>query len=518
MGARPAPSHPSSKILMKSPLQPCHEIPASEVDLDQLVHLSGASPKSISSPWQSIPLLQAIEGRKGYLTSLNMAAVTLYGLLCQDQQVQAYIEAGRDVVLRDRAKGKLPAFPDKPKPQAVLALQHILHSCAHIASSPLVQTDAGPERRNYVAVPMDRNEFVQGQAYGHLTYETFKAMVLALSVATPPGSNHSWLEYIPPKMAKIDPRRTRIGPNQSFRTWMLKAGLIFPKHPYGPKTSWPRAKTSLLWLRVKPASEEVQDGEIRVPLFRPLQGDELILPAINAQLTKMQIACPFPDYAFYDRHYDYTAGKSKLRLSGNKQLYRSFSYQDGRGGRLYGSWVQGVPGSLRRYLTINGRPTVELDYANMQLVLLYAMHGLPVPDGDLYDLPGQTRSIMKLVLTVSVGAKTKADALNAIRRKLQDDNTASRHVGNAERYYRAFWNHHSAVYPHHVKSNQVWADLQYADSQIALRVLRYMLEQGVSAIPIHDSFIVQDKDAVQLEHAMIKAFQDYWPGNAIGIK
>lgn len=253
-------------------------------------------------------------------------------------------------------------------------------------------------------------------------------------------------------------------------------------------------------------------------MLRPLQGEEMILPAINEKLSALKIACPLPDYRAYERLYDFKEGRPKSRLSGSKQLYRAFSGEDGRGGRLYGPWVQGVPSELRRYLTINGRPTVELDYGSMQLVLLYAIHGLSVPTGDLYEIPGQLRDIMKMVLTVSVGAKTKSSALDALRNKLQDDNTISHRAGDAERYYSTFWHHHRAVYPHGGKSNQVWAELQYADSQIALRVLRYLLEQGIPAIPIHDSFIVQEQHELQLQQAMRQAFQDFWPGTPIQIK
>lgn len=492
------------------------EFPANEAELDDLARRGGASPGFNSRAWESIRMLERIEGRKGYLKALNDAAMTLYDLVCQDQQVQDHIEAGKTVVLGGKEKGKLPIWPRKAAPQALLAIQHILHNCAFIASSPLVRTKTGWERRNYIAVPMDRNEFVRGQAYGHLNYEAFKGMVYSLAIASPPASNQTWLEYIHPKKAKVGGKRTRIGPSWDFRTWMLRAGLIFPYHPHGQKSRWPKAKTSLLWLRVKPSPEDDHEDDVKEPLLRSLQGDERILPLINAQLAKLKIACPLPNYRAYEKHYDFTEGRSNLRLSGSKQLYRAFSGEDGRGGRLYGPWVQGVPSDLRQYLTINGTPTVELDYANMQLVLLYAMHGKTVPEGDLYQIEGQDRDWMKIVLTASVGVATRDEALGALRRKLVEANLARE--GRAEALYDVFWHYHRGVYPHGEGAEALWGRLQYADSQIALRVLRYMLEQGIPAIPIHDSFIVQAQHLEKLHAAMKAAWRDFWPHTRIMVK
>lgn len=77
---------------------------------------------------------------------------------------------------------------------------------------------------------------------------------------------------------------------------------------------------------------------------------------------------------------------------------------------------------------------------------------------------------------------------------------------------------HSAVYPHGEGAEALWGKLQYADSQIALRVLRHLLEQGIVAIPIHDSFIVQKQHGEKLKAAMMAAWQDFWPHTRIKIK
>ena len=46
---------------------------------------------------------------------------------------------------------------------------------------------------------------------------------------------------------------------------------------------------------------------------------------------------------------------------------------------------------------------------------------------------------------------------------------------------------------------------------VALRVLKIMHEQNITCIPIHDSFIVQEKYSVQIKNAMRSAFQSVFP-------
>lgn len=161
--------------------------------------------------------------------------------------------------------------------------------------------------------------------------------------------------------------------------------------------------------------------------------------------------------------------------------------------------MQNVKSALRQYMTIGGQPTTET-----------------VPDGDLYEIKGQNRDWMKAVLSASLGVATRDEALGALRRNLVEANLAR--AGRAEAMYDTFWDQHSRVYPHGEGAEALWGKLQYADSQIALRVLHYMLEQDVPAIPIHDSFIVQEQHWEKLHKAMRTAWRDFWPRTGIKIK
>ncbi len=391
----------------------------------------------------------------------------------------------------------------------------LLHSLSYIVSHPRIVRDGKTHDHHYVAIPLNKNDFRPRQKYQNLAYGPFRKAVSSLRHFAPEGGQ-AWIEYVPGfyDQQTKQGRRTRIAPSKDFCNWMLQQGLIFPRRSIDKKKSHLAEKYGVLQVSVPDPADP--DKKIKSWLNRPLQGDELVLPVLNKQLAKLEIACPLPDYDTYKAHYDFKHGYSKLFLSGKEHFRRIFTDEDGCAGRLYGRWVQNVPSSLRRNLTIDGLPTTELDYQNMQLVLHYAISGKATPSGDLYQIGGQSRDWMKEVLTSSLSVATRDEALGALRGKLDKANQSR--AGRAEALYDAFWSYHCTVYPHTEGAEGRWGKLQYADSQITLRVLRCLLEQGIPAIPIHDSFVVKEQHWEQLHSAMKVAWQDFWPRTRIKIK
>ena len=76
----------------------------------------------------------------------------------------------------------------------------------------------------------------------------------------------------------------------------------------------------------------------------------------------------------------------------------------------------------------------------------------------------------------------------------------------AQILFDQFWERHAAVKPLLFK-DQIWKQLQYLDSTIALRVLERLVRQNITCIPIHDSFIVQSRYKNDLKITMHEAFQ-----------
>ena len=195
------------------------------------------------------------------------------------------------------------------------------------------------------------------------------------------------------------------------------------------------------------------------------------------------------------------------------QLYRAFKVDLSSGGRYYRGWWQEVPSGLRKYITIDGEACSELDYSGQSLGLLYAFkdheRAWLKGDGDPYasnSEPGIDRDLMKKVFIVCVNAASRREAFGAIRKHIDKkvenlqskpelinsliNQTVRNHANIAEYFF-----------------SSAWAGLQYQDSEIAKYVLEHMQAHGYPALPIHDSFVVQDQHLPQLFSLMKEAYR-----------
>lgn len=478
------------------------------IDILTLAERAGANPPDFApfDPTASIPLATDLSGRRGYDRILTDAALSLYDLLRQDEGLRA--ATGQPVVVHGSRRGDVPDLLRLRRDHVLPALKTLLHSLAHIASVPTIRDGKHVRRQSCVAVPMDRGVFGKGQEYAHLSHTAFTGGVLALV-------QFGWLEMVPAHYdAETGKRsRTRVRPTTPFLDWMVQHGLVFAYHPTGVKKAKALADAELLQV-----SRRGQDGtKQKRPLARSLEGEERILPELNLALMKQRLACPLTSYSQYAAAYDFRSGKPRFSLEGQKNVYRVFSEEDGRAGRLYGHWVQRLPKEFRQQLTINRKPAAELDYGGMQMALLYARTGRPMPDTeDLYAVPGYRREDMKAVLVRSVGTASRQEALRALRKMLVDEGRHSQ--GREAELYDAFWGFHEGLSPHQHGNEAVWAELQALDSRLALRVLGRLLEQGVTAIPIHDSFLVEERYADLTAEVMKQEFSAMFPGAKVVVK
>lgn len=496
-------------------------------NLDQLAVAAGAIPDDFApfNPKFSIAMTANLSGGRGYDRTLTGAAIALYDRLRRDEGLRAAI--GQPVLVNGKRRCDVPDLARVKRDQALPALKTLLHSLASIASAPTIRHGKGIRRQACVAIPMDRGVFNKGQEFAHLNYAAFKGFVFALV-------QFGWLDMVPARYdAKTGTRnRTCVRPTAPFFDWMVQQGLVFQYHPRGVKKARALADADLLQVsRRKPADRKNQ-SQTRSPkatrrklevtkekqaLARPLEGEEKILPDLNAALMKQNLACPITSYRQYEALYDFAEGKPRFLLGGQKSVYRVFSEEDGRAGRLYGHWVQRLPKEFRKQLLINGKPTAELDYGGMQMALLYARTGRSMLDTeDLYAVPGYRREDMKAVLVRSVGTATRAEALGALRKMLVDE--GRNRPGRDVDLYDAFWGFHEGLSPHLDGNEAAWAELQTLDSRLALRVLGSLLEQGVAAIPIHDSFVVDARHAGLTAKVMNEEFARLFPDCHVIVK
>lgn len=192
-------------------------------------------------------------------------------------------------------------------------------------------------------------------------------------------------------------------------------------------------------------------------------------------------------------------------------VVRIFNGNMNRGGRLYGlgsSW-QNIPAAERPRISIDGEPVVELDYSTLHPSLLYAEVGA-VPPHDCYAIGDWPRPLVKKALLVLINASN----LHKVRVYLahccemadlgpadeQDAlHTASRVIDEIKAAHRPI-----AKFFH----DDTGARLMRVDSDLSSAILSKLLRQGIVALPVHDSFLVQVRHVDALENAMLESAAD----------
>ncbi len=184
-----------------------------------------------------------------------------------------------------------------------------------------------------------------------------------------------------------------------------------------------------------------------------------------------------------------------------------------RGGRFYGGWWESIPKKYRRYITINGQPTVEVDFQEFHPRMLYVLHQQAAPD-ELYDLGlrfldfpdydphkkpyKQQREIIKKFMNALINDEQG-------KHRLSD--ASAKFLGLSDKELREI------VYKKHpviklAEKTDTGLRLQFLDSEIAEKVILELMPQGIVALPVHVSFLVRLEFLPQLRAAMLKAFEE----------
>lgn len=215
-----------------------------------------------------------------------------------------------------------------------------------------------------------------------------------------------------------------------------------------------------------------------------------------------------------------------------KRIFAEGTFE--KGGRFYGGWWQGVPSEYRKHIEIDGKITVEMDYATMQPTIFYAQAGVERPI-DSYTLDGwpQEKSFRKLVkklFSQLVNSDPTSRNPNQWHRfapqgltQAHDEREPLSPHEKRIRERAAFRELYGADYNELIVSllefhepikdaffSKSWGRMQRIDSDIAESVMLKLLRQDVSItlLPIHDSFIVRRGAENILKEAMSEAFEE----------
>ena len=179
------------------------------------------------------------------------------------------------------------------------------------------------------------------------------------------------------------------------------------------------------------------------------------------------------------------------------RIFTNGSFEEG--GRFYRGWWQNVPSEYRKYITIDEAVTTEYDFSQLSPHMLYFAYNHKMGNEDAYDrvLDGQHRDVVKQAFNAMVQASTQ---LNHKPDKINLDGLEMDWRELRQRILEA----HKPI--QHLFFTGIGNKLQFKDSCIAESVMLQFADQNQVALPIHDSFIMRQGYAGDLEEAMRRAF------------
>lgn len=192
-----------------------------------------------------------------------------------------------------------------------------------------------------------------------------------------------------------------------------------------------------------------------------------------------------------------------------KDMHRVFnrgSKDFDKGGRFYGPYYQGMPSKFRNHIYIDGKKTVEWDYSGLHIRMLYHQLGLEFT-GDPYAIgDGSQRNEYKLVSLISINADKRGSHI-AVRDALQNAGfDAAQDLTLIRQMMDDFKARHAPI--QEFLFSGVGIDLQNADSRIMEKIMMKLCVEGHTALPIHDSAIVEEEHSARLQKIMFQVYEE----------
>lgn len=230
------------------------------------------------------------------------------------------------------------------------------------------------------------------------------------------------------------------------------------------------------------------------------------LALINNRIAETRITLDINDTQYEDLITKLSSERNKrptIDFTSN-QLHRVFNNSSfENGGRFYGGWWQHIPKEYRKYITINRKPTVELDYSGHHIRILYSMERLAPPD-DPYDITNFPREDQKQAILIMINADSEVSAIKAM---------SNQGIKKAKLLVNAIKLRNEPI--QHYFSSGIGISLMYQDSVLAEKVMLKMLDRGATVLPLHDSFIVRNSYESELEEIMSQEFESIFGSKAI---
>lgn len=181
------------------------------------------------------------------------------------------------------------------------------------------------------------------------------------------------------------------------------------------------------------------------------------------------------------------------------------------GGRLFAYGAdsfQQKNATFRKTITIDLKNTVELDIKSCQLTIAYGLAGKQLPPGDLYEIEGLPRDVVKGLVTAILGkgglptrwpVQLAKEYLKAVGRKIGKDHKLSEAINSVV-------GKHPLLLSLSDLGLNVYR-LQHVESQVIVRaMLKLLREAQVPSLPVHDCLIVKAQDENLARSVLVEAF------------
>ncbi len=198
-------------------------------------------------------------------------------------------------------------------------------------------------------------------------------------------------------------------------------------------------------------------------------------------------------------------------------VYRVFNNNDWQqGGRFYGAFWIGCPSIIRQYITINGNPTVELDYSGIHIQLLYALKGINYAElnkdseTDAYELVPKDpeRELNKLILLTAINATGTAKTASSVYKELSKDGELDNYSINSHEPIKCkldlLIQKHKPIAEYITSGEGI--RLQYYDSLVIEQLIDYFTKDKITILTIHDSVICETRYASIVKEKMIELY------------
>ncbi|MGB3878254.1 MAG: hypothetical protein WA980_20575 [Shinella zoogloeoides] len=171
------------------------------------------------------------------------------------------------------------------------------------------------------------------------------------------------------------------------------------------------------------------------------------------------------------------------------------------GGRFFGGFWQPMRKQLRRHIRIDGEEIAELDYGQILPRLAYGLVGTMPPRGDLYgfgsSLAGNHyRPAVKKALNAMLFSSRP---MRAWPLEIADGLPHGVTVG---KFRAALIDRHPALAP--LLECGVGYDLMFQESEVIGGVLRCCMDQGITALPIHDAVLCATSSVSAVQTIMLE--------------